>query len=89
MTLFKVLLVVLVVAPLAGILVQYIWPDDWPMWVGDYVGIVTALIVLGLGIPRIRRNFRGWRIIALGFGVVGGAVLFYVLYLMLGLGPPE
>ena len=89
MTLVKVLLVVLIVAPLTGILVQYIWPDDWPMWVGDYVGIVMALVALGLGIPRIRRHFRGWRIVALGLGIVGGAAVFYVLYLMVGLGPRE
>jgi hypothetical protein len=87
MTVVKVLLVVLVVAPLVGALVQYSWPDDWPMWVGNYVAIVVALLVLVLGVPRIRRNFRGWRIVALGFVLVAGAVLFYVVYLMVGLNP--
>ncbi len=85
MTVVKVLLVVLVVAPLVGALVQYLWPDDWPMWVGNYVAIALAFMVLVVGIPRIRRNFRGWRIVALGFGLVAGAALFYIFFLMLGL----
>jgi hypothetical protein len=89
MTIVKVLLVVLVIAPLMGTLVQYLWPDDWPNWVGNYLAIVMAMMVLVLGIPRIRRNFRGWRIVALGLGLIGGAGLFYVLYLMLGLNPPD
>jgi hypothetical protein len=89
MTIVKVLLVVLVIAPLMGTLVQYLWPDDWPNWVGNYLAIVMAMIVLVLGIPGIRRNFRGWRIVALGLGLIGGAGLFYVLYLMLGLNPPD
>ena len=89
MTVVKVLIVVLVVAPLVGTLVQYVWPDGWPTWLGNYLAIAVALMVLVVGIPRIRRNFRGWRIVALGVGVVGGAVLFYMLYLMLGLNPPD
>jgi hypothetical protein len=84
MTVVKVLVVVLVVAPLIGAFVQYVWPDDWPMWVGNYLSIAVALLVLVAGVPRIRRNFRGWRAVALVLGVVGGAVLFYVLYLMVG-----
>ena len=87
MTIVKVLRVVLVVAPLVGALVQYWWPDDWPMWLGNYLAIAVALLVLVMGVPRIRRNFRGWRIVALGFGLVAGTVLFYVVYLMVGLNP--
>jgi hypothetical protein len=86
MTLVKVLIVILVIAPLIGAVVQYLWPDDWPTWVGNYLSIALALLVLVVGIPRVRRNFRGWRIVALAIGVVGGAILFYVLYLMVGLG---
>jgi hypothetical protein len=86
MTVVKVLIVILVVAPLIGAVVQYLWPDDWPTWVGNYLSIALALLVLVVGIPRVRRNFRGWRIVALAIGVVGGAILFYVLYLMVGLG---
>ena len=89
MTIVKVLLVVLVVAPLVGALVQYRWPDDWPMWLGNYLAIAVALLVLVVGVPRIRRNFRGWRIVALGFGILAGAVLFYVMYLMVGVNPPD
>jgi hypothetical protein len=86
MTVVKVLIVILVVAPLIGAVVQYLWPDDWPTWVGNYLSIALALLVLVIGIPRVRRNFRGWRIVALAIGVVGGAILFYILYLMVGLG---
>ncbi|HEY7443400.1 MAG TPA: hypothetical protein VH701_13325 [Vicinamibacterales bacterium] len=86
MTVVKVLIVILVIAPLIGAVVQYLWPDDWPTWVGNYLSIALALLVLVVGIPRVRRNFRGWRIVALAIGVVGGAILFYVLYLMVGLG---
>jgi hypothetical protein len=85
MTLVKVLVVVLVVAPLLGALVQYLWPADWPTWVGNYLAIVTAMVVLVVGVPRIRRHFRGWRGLVLALGLAAGAVLFYVLYIMLGL----
>jgi K+-transporting ATPase A subunit len=85
MTLVKVLVVVLVVAPLLGALVQYVWPADWPTWVGNYLAIVTAMVVLVVGVPRIRRHFRGWRALVLALGLAAGAIMFYVLYIMLGL----
>jgi K+-transporting ATPase A subunit len=87
MTVVKILIVVLVVAPLIGAFVQYVWPNDWPSWLGNYVAIVVALLALVAGIPRVRRNFRGWRVVALAIGVIGGAILFYMVYLMVGLDP--
>lgn len=87
MTVLRVLIVVLVIAPLLAVFVQYVWPPDWPTWVGSYLSIALALIVLAVGIPRIRRYVRGWRGVALAFGLVAGAALFYVLYIMLGLNP--